>query len=97
MVETYGDGGTVYTIAPWSNPNKDLDENDAKTICRQIVLMGHVPFIGIWHFKGRKYEEPSFAVDHGISKSEVRIMLEAFGQKAAYLVRYDLAKSVSLG
>jgi len=97
LVEVYGDGGEVYIIAPWSNPRKELDENDAKTICRQIVRIGHVPFIGIWHFKGRRCEEPSFAADRGISGAEVRAVPGACGQKAACLVRHDLAESVSRG
>lgn len=97
LVETYGDGGTVYIMAPWSNPRKRLDENNAKTICRQIARMGYVPFIGVWHFRGRMHEEPSFAADHGISRTKVRAMLEAFGQEAAYLVRYDGAESVGVG
>ena len=33
LVETCGDGEAVYTIAPWSNPRRSLDENGAKTIC----------------------------------------------------------------
>lgn len=97
LVETYGDGGTACIMAPWPSPRKSLDENDAKTTCGQMALMGHVPFIGVWHFRVKMHEEPSFAADRGISRAEVRAMLEAFGQEAAYLVRYDGAESVEVG
>lgn len=60
------------------------------------MRMGYVPFIGVWHFRDGRHEEPPFAVERGTSKEEIRAMLEAFGQKAACLVRYDMAESVSV-
>jgi len=58
--------------------------------------MGHIPFIGIWHFGGTVYEEPSFAVDHGISGPTVKGLLKKFSQQAAYRVTPDNALSLDL-
>ena len=94
LVETYGDGKAVYFLAPWSNRRRMLRDTDAYTICSGIISMGHVPFIGIWHFEGRVYEEPSFAINHGISEATVKRLLKKFKQKAAYRVTPDQAKTV---
>lgn len=92
LVELHGDGRTLYIIAPWSNPKKELERDDAEEMCERIASMGHAPFIGIWHYVGRRHEEPSFAIDHGITRPEVWSLLEKFGQTAAYCVRYEGAK-----
>jgi len=94
LVELYGDGRTIYIIAPWSNPKNELDRDDAEEICERVVGMGHVPFIGIWHYMGRRHEEPSFAIDHGITGPDVWSLLEKFGQTAAYRVRHKDAKYI---
>lgn len=95
LVELYGDGGTLYIIAPWTNPEETLDEETAKDVCDSIVSMGLVPFIGIWHFEGRRYEEPSFAINHGITEEEIQGMLVELGQIAAYRVRYEHAERIN--
>jgi len=94
LVELYGDGGTLYIIAPWTNPEEELDEDRARDVCENIVGMGYVPFIGIWHFGGRLHEEPSFAIDHGITEKEAHEMLARFGQMAAYRARYGRAERI---
>lgn len=96
LVELHCDGGTLYIIAPWGNPQKELDENGACEVCEKIIGMGYVPFIGIWNYKGQRHEEPSFAIDHGVSKHGVWRLLEKFGQDAAYCVRHDRAESVGI-
>lgn len=94
LIELHGDGGPIYIIAPWSNMDEKLREDGAEDVCAWIVRMGHIPFIGSWYFEGRRCEEPSFAIDHGISEAEVRDMLDRFDQVAAYRVRYDGAETV---
>jgi len=94
IYELHDDGSTIYIIAPWSNFEETLRDEDAEDACRLIVSMGYIPFIGIWYFEGRRCEEPSFAVDHGIDEAEVKTLLEKFEQVAAYLVRYDCAETV---
>lgn len=96
LVETYGDGSALYIIAPWSNPEEELDRESARIVCERIVGMGYIPFIGIWHYGKRLYEEPSFAIDHGIAESEIREMLEAFEQKAVYRISHDHAESIDV-
>jgi len=53
-----------------------------------------MPFIGIWYFEGRRREEPSFAVGHGIDEADVKALLERFEQAAAYRARYGRAETV---
>jgi len=97
LIETYGNGAEIYMLAPWSNRKRALLDTDAHAICTYIVHLGLIPFIGIWHFGGRVYEEPSFAIDHGISRAAVKHLLKKFKQKAAYHVTADRAQSVYLG
>lgn len=97
LIELHGDGSQIYIIAPWSNLEEKLEEGDAEDVCGWIVEMGYIPFIGIWYFEGRRCEEPSFAVDHGITEAKVRAMLERFGQVATYRVRRDRAETVDRG
>lgn len=94
LLETYGDGKTVYVLAPWTNDKNTLEDEVAHVICGNIISMGYVPFIGIWHFKDRVYEEPSFAIDHGISEHTVRDLLKKFDQKEVYRVTPDRAQSI---
>jgi len=95
LVELYGDGSTLYIIAPWTNPEEKLGENYARGICKKIVGMGHIPFIGIWYFEGRRYEEPSFAINHGITEEEIRELLAELGQIAAYRICYEHAEQIT--
>jgi len=83
-------------LAPWSNRRRALLDTDAHAVCDNIIHLGHIPFIGIWHFGGRVYEEPSFAIDHRISRAAVKHLLKKFKQKAAYHVTPDHAQSVYL-
>lgn len=94
LIEMHGDGSQIYIIAPWSNLEEKLGDDDAEDVCDWIVRMGYIPFIGIWYFEGRRCEEPSFAIDHGITEAEVKAMLDRFDQMAAYRVRHDGAKTV---
>jgi len=95
LVELYGDGGTLYIIAPWTNPEERLGENIARGVCKKIVGMGYIPFIGIWYFERRRYEEPSFAINHGITEEEIQELLVELGQIAAYRVSYERAERIS--
>lgn len=97
LIETYGDGRTVYMLAPWTNDKDTLEDSIAHGICNNIISMVHVPFIGIWDFRGHVYEEPSFAVDHGISEAAVGRLLDKFGQRAAYRVAPDHAGVMGCG
>lgn len=97
LIETHGDGRTVYILAPWTNDMDVLEDSVAHGVCNNIISMGYVPFIGIWDFKGRVYEEPSFAVDHGITEADVRRLLGKFGQRAAHRVMPDRAGIVDCG
>lgn len=57
LVELYGDGRTLYIIAPWSNPKKELGRDDAEEICERIVGMGLVPFyrdLALWGAAARR-------------------------------------------
>ena len=94
MLEAYGDGRTVYILAPWTNDRSTLGDSDAQRVCGNIVSMGYVPLIGIWNFKGRVYEEPSFAIDHGVSEATVRDLLQEFSQEAVYRITPDHAESL---
>lgn len=96
LAETYGDGRAVYMLAPWSNRKSSLRDTDVHAVCSSITHMGHIPFIGVWHFEGRVHEEPSFAVDHGITTYGVKNLLKKFKQKAAYCVTPDRAWTVYL-
>jgi len=94
LLETYGDGRAVYILAPWTNDKSVLEDEDAHRICENIVSMGHIPFIGIWSFKDRIYEEPSFAINHGITETAVRNLLREFNQKAVCRVTAERARSI---
>lgn len=96
LLETYGDGRSIYMLAPWTNNKSYLRDSVAHVICTNIISMGYIPFIGIWYFEGRMYEEPSFAVDHGISESTVKDLLKKFNQRAVYRVTPDNALSLDL-
>lgn len=96
LLETHGDGRTIYILAPWTNSKRYLGDSAAHMICANIIPMGYIPFIGIWHFEGRMYEEPSFAVDHGISAPTVKGLLKKFSQQAVCWVTPDSALSLDL-
>lgn len=89
LLELYGDGGPLYIIAPWTNPEERLSENKARIVCKKIVGMGYIPFIGVWYFEGRRCEEPSFAINHGIIEEDIQELLVELGQVAACRVSYD--------
>ncbi|MDD9842636.1 MAG: hypothetical protein OXU85_01895 [Thaumarchaeota archaeon] len=93
MLEAYGDGRTVYILAPWTNDRSTLGDSDAQRVCGNIVSMGHARLVGIWNFKGRVYEEPSFAIDHGVSEATVR-GLQEFSQEAVCRITPDHAESL---
>lgn len=96
LLETYGDGRAIYILAPWTNNGNYLRDSTAHVICANIVSMGYVTFIGVWHFEGHVYEEPSFAVDHGMSGTTVKSPLKKFNQQAVYRVTPDNALSLDI-
>lgn len=95
LVELYGDGRALYILAPWSNPEERLSKNNARIVCKKIVGMGYIPFIGTWYFEGRQYEEPSFAINHGITEEKIQELLVELDQIAAYRVSYEHAEYIS--